>query len=167
MRMKPQRSFVDENNMRPTLINRTLSLSTAALLTLSLCSCGAKRGGPSDIDPDAPSEFSQTESGLRYRILRKSDGRKPDASNQVLVDYTGWLDDGTIFDTSYGRPESTSFRLANVVPGWTEGIQLIGEGGMIELEIPPNLGYGEQGQMGVIPPNATLHFKVELHRVEQ
>ena len=167
MRMKPQRSFVDENNMRPTLINRTLSLSTAALLTLSLCSCGAKRGGPSDIDPDAPSEFSQTESGLRYRILRKSDGRKPDASNQVLVDYTGWLDDGTIFDTSYGRPESTSFRLANVVPGWTEGIQLIGEGGMIELEIPPNLGYGEQGQVPVIPPNATLHFKVELHRVEQ
>ena len=92
MRMKPQRSFVDENNMRPTLINRTLSLSAAALLTLSLCSCGAKRGGPSDIDPDAPSEFSQTESGLRYRILRKSDGRKPDASNQVLVDYTGcWM----------------------------------------------------------------------------
>ena len=167
MRMKPQRSFVDENNMRPTLINRTLSLSAAALLTLSLCSCGAKRGGPSDIDPDAPSEFSQTESGLRYRILRKSDGRKPDASNQVLVDYTGWLDDGTIFDTSYGRPESTSFRLANVVPGWTEGIQLIGEGGMIELEIPPNLGYGEQGQVPVIPPTETLHFKVELHRVEQ
>ncbi|MDA8696881.1 FKBP-type peptidyl-prolyl cis-trans isomerase [Rhodopirellula sp.] len=153
--------------MRLKSMNRAFFLATAALLTLSLCSCGAKSGGPSDIDPDAPTEFSQTESGLKYRILRKSDGVKPIGSNQVVVDYTGWLDDGTIFDTSYGRAESTSFRLASVIPGWTEGMQLIGEGGMIELEIPSELGYGENGQPPVIPPNATLHFKVELHRVER
>ena len=167
MRRQQNQSIVDHNTMRPTPMNRALFLSTAALLTLSLCSCGAKRGGPSDIDPDAPKEFSQTESGLKYRILRKSDGAKPVGSNQVVVDYTGWLDDGTIFDTSYGRAESTSFRLSNVIPGWTEGMQLVGEGGMIELEIPSELGYGESGQPPIIPPNATLHFKVELHRVER
>lgn len=147
-------------------MNRFLFLSTAALVTLSLCSCGAKSGGPSDIDPDAPTELSETESGLKYRILRKSDGIKPTAANEVTVDYTGWLDDGTIFDTSYGRAESTSFRLAGVIPGWTEGMQLIGEGGMIELEIPAELGYGELEQPG-IPANSTLHFKVELHRVSR
>ncbi len=88
-------------------------------------------------------------------------------SDEVTVDYSGWLDDGTIFDTSYGRPSSTSFRLANVISGWTEGMKLIGEGGMIELEIPSELGYGESGQPPIIPPNATLHFKIELHRIDE
>ena len=83
----------------------------------------------------------------------------------MVVDYTGWLDDGTIFDSSYGRGESTTFRVSGVIEGWTEGLQLIGEGGMIELEIPSELGYGETGAGPSIPPNATLHFKVELHRV--
>ena len=146
-------------------MNRLLFLSAAALFTISMGACGAKRGGPSDIDPGAPSEFSQTDSGLKYRILRRSDGVKPRGSSEVTVDYTGWLDDGTIFDTSYGRSELTSFRLAGVIPGWTEGMQLIGEGGMIELEIPAELGYGERGQPPMIPPNSTLHFKVELLRV--
>lgn len=167
MRTYRNQSITDDEMMRSTPMNRALFLLTATLLTLSLCSCGAKRGGPSDIDPDAPKEFSQTESGLKYRILRKSDGTKPVPSSQVVVDYTGWLDDGTTFDSSYERGESTSFRLANVIPGWTEGMQLVGEGGMIELEIPSELGYGESGQPPIIPPNATLHFKVELHRVER
>ena len=151
--------------MNLTPMNRNLFLCTSALLILSFCSCSARHGGPSDIDPDAPTEFTETESGLKYRILRKSDGVKPVGSNQVVVDYTGWLDDGTIFDSSYGRGESTTFRVSGVIEGWTEGLQLIGEGGMIELEIPSELGYGETGAGPSIPPNATLHFKVELHRV--
>lgn len=152
--------------MKRIRVERLACLLLAALVSVSMSSCGAKRGGPSDIDPDAPTEFSATDSGLKYRILRKSDGPKPIGSDEVQVDYTGWLDDGTIFDTSYGRPEPATFRLPTVIKGWSEGMQLIGEGGMIELEIPPQLGYGESGQPPRIPPNATLHFKVELHRID-
>ncbi len=117
-----------------------------------------------EIDADAPTEFTTTESGLKYRILRKSDGRKPRSSDYVTVDYSGWLDNGSIFDSSYNRRESTGFSLGSVVPGWTEGLQHVSEGGMIELEFPASLGYGSQGRPG-IPPNSTLHFKVELHKI--
>ena len=114
------------------------------------------------VDDDAPEEFTETDSGLKYRILRKADGAKPSASDTVTVNYRGWLDDDTEFDSSYARGEPISFPLRGVIPGWTEGMQLVGEGGMIELTIPAELGYGQQGAGGVIPPNATLHFIVEL-----
>lgn len=113
------------------------------------------------MDPDIPGSFSSTASGLRYRILRQSDGPRPKASDSVTVHYRGWLDSGREFDSSYDRGEPSSFLLREVVPGWTEGIQLIGTGGMIELWIPGRLGYGTAGH-GNIPPNATLHFVVEL-----
>lgn len=118
--------------------------------------------------PDGPSpqtEFSSTPSGLKYRVLREGTGRKPTPSDFVSVSYRGWLDDGNEFDSSYNRNEPTNFPLNGVIPGWTEGMQLVGEGGKIELEIPSDLGYGPQGMPGAIPPNATLHFIVELHRV--
>jgi FKBP-type peptidyl-prolyl cis-trans isomerase FkpA len=140
-----------------------LLASLLALLSLTAVSCGPKMTtGPSVIDADAPSEFTTTESGLKYRILRKSNGARPTPGDQVEVDYAGWLDDGTIFDTSYERFEPARFSLGSVIKGWTEGMQYIGEGGMIELEIPPDLGYGEEGSPPSIPPNSTLHFKVEL-----
>lgn len=116
------------------------------------------------MDPDFSPEFQATHSGLRYRVLRKSDGRKPTASDTVTVHYRGWLDDGKEFDSSYDRGKPATFPLNGVVAGWTEGMQLIGEGGMIELWVPGRLGYGTQGS-GNIPPNATLHFVVELVRV--
>jgi FKBP-type peptidyl-prolyl cis-trans isomerase FkpA len=120
---------------------------------------------PGAIDEDAPQEFQTTASGLKYRILRKSDQDKPKASDAVEVHYKGWLDDKTIFDSSYQRGEKISFPLSRVIPGWTEGMQLVGEGGMIELEIPGKLGYGARGTRG-IPPNATLHFVVELFEIK-
>jgi FKBP-type peptidyl-prolyl cis-trans isomerase len=81
----------------------------------------------------------------------------------VQVNYHGWLDDGKVFDSSYKRGEPIDFGLNQVIPGWTEGMQLVGEGGMIELLIPSKLGYGARGTPGgPIPPNATLHFLVEL-----
>lgn len=120
---------------------------------------------PGPIDADAPQEFTQTETGLKYRILRKSDGKKPTANDMVRVHYRGKFDDGTIFDTTYGRyGESRAFPLKTVVKGWTEGMQLIGEGGMIELEVPPELGYGNSDRPGM-RPNATLHFIVEIIEV--
>ena len=121
---------------------------------------------PGPKDADAPEEFTWTASGLGYRILRKSDGRKPSATDSVTVHYRGWLDDGTEFDSSYRRSESTSFPLTGVIRAWTEGLQLVGEGGMIELQVPPELGYGTAGSGGTIPPNATLHFLVELLKVQ-
>lgn len=123
---------------------------------------GAK---PGPVDADAPTEFTETPSGLKYRIRRKADGRKPTPADTVRVDYHGWLDNGTVFDSSYKRSEPISFPLNGVIAGWTEGLQLIGEGGMIELEIPYQLGYGEEGNPPNIPPRATLHFIVELRRV--
>ena len=116
---------------------------------------------PGPMDENVSTEFSETPSGLKYRILRASDKRKPTASSEVVVHYKGWLDDQQIFDSSYQRGETISFPLQGVIPGWTEGLQLVGEGGMIELEIPSQLGYGDQG-IGSIPPGARLHFLVEL-----
>lgn len=149
------------------------SLRGLGQLLLGLVACSGLAGciaqptfAPGPSDPDAAVEFLQTESGLKYRVLRKSDGPKPTESSRVKVHYVGTLDDGTEFDSSYRRGEPASFALSGVVPGWTEGLQLVGEGGMIELEIPSHLGYGPQGMPGAIPPNATLHFTVELLEVQ-
>ncbi len=121
---------------------------------------------PGAVDADAPEAFTETKSGLKYRILRKSEGKKAKASDSVTVHYKGWLDNGKIFDSSYRRGETISFPLSRVIPGWTEGMQLVGEKGMIELEIPYQLGYGETGTPGgPIPPRARLHFLVELMKV--
>ncbi len=125
-----------------------------------------EKAAPGKIDLDAPTEFLETESGLKYRILRNTDGKKPTASNKVTVHYKGWLDDESIFDSSYRRNEKISFGLNQVIKGWTEGMQLVGLGGMIELDIPYQLGYGERGSPGAIPPKANLHFIVELFDVK-
>ena|SRR5436190_15560564 len=122
--------------------------------------------GAGKVDADAPKTFAKTGSGLQYRILRNSTGAKPKATNKVNVNYHGWLDNGKVFDSSYRRGEPISFPLNRVIPGWTEGMQLVGEGGMIELTIPSNLAYGERGAGADVPPNATLHLLVELLKVE-
>ncbi|MFN9235804.1 MAG: FKBP-type peptidyl-prolyl cis-trans isomerase [Planctomyces sp.] len=121
--------------------------------------------GAGAIDAGAPAAFTQTASGLKYRILREGAGVKPAASQSGEVHYHGWLDGGRVFDSSYQRGKTISFGLNQVIRGWTEGMQLVGEGGMIELEIPSDLGYGARGAGGVIPGNATLHFLVELIKV--
>ncbi|MFM8283367.1 MAG: FKBP-type peptidyl-prolyl cis-trans isomerase [Planctomycetaceae bacterium] len=121
--------------------------------------------GAGAIDADAAKTFTATPSGLQYRILRKGPGIAPKSSNTVKVHYHGWLDDGKVFDSSYKRGETIEFPLSGVIPGWTEGMQLVGKGGMIELLIPAKLGYGKRGAPPVIPPDATLHFLVELLEV--
>jgi len=145
----------------------TITILALSLLTLEFSMAAdvphpALPEGAGPIDADAPKAFTTTPSGLKYRVLRKGAGGKPKATNTVEVNYHGWLDGGKVFDSSYQRGESIEFPLNGVIPGWTEGMQLVGEEGMIELEIPSNLGYGARGAGGVIPPNATLHFLVEL-----
>lgn len=122
--------------------------------------------GAGRIDKDAAKTFTETKSGLKYRILREGAGAAPKATNSVRVHYHGWLDNGKVFDSSYRRNEDISFGLNQVIKGWTEGMQLVGAGGMIELQIPSDLGYGNRGAPPDIPPKATLHFLVELIEVK-
>lgn len=118
--------------------------------------------GAGAIDAKAAKTFTTAESGLKYRILRAGTGARPNATQTVKVNYAGWLINGKVFDSSYARGMPLTFGLNQVVKGWTEGMQKVSEGGMIELEIPGYLGYGLAGQGATIPPNATLHFIVEL-----
>ena len=104
--------------------------------------------GAGKIAADASKSFTKTDSGLKYRVLRKGTDTKPKATDKIEVHYHGWLDGGRVFDSSYDRGETIAFGLNQVIKGWTEGMQLVGEGGMIELEIPSDLGYGASGAGG-------------------
>ena len=105
-----------------------------------------------------------TATGLGIQELREGNGRVAEAGNVVAVHYTGWLTDGSKFDSSRDRGDPLVFPLGRgqVIPGWDEGVAGMKVGGRRKLVIPARLGYGEQGAGGVIPPNATLVFDVEL-----
>ena len=112
--------------------------------------------------------FDETESGLRYQIIQKGDGKKAEKGNMVSVHYKGQLADGTVFDSSYKRNQPLDFQVGvgQVIRGWDEGICLLNVGDKARLVIPSDLGYGSAGAGGVIPPNATLVFDVELMDVK-
>ena len=103
-----------------------------------------------------------TASGLQVEMLAAGEGPTPTINDTVAVHYEGRLADGTVFDSSYQRGQPAVFGVADVIPGWTEGLQLMRPGGKARFTIPPELGYGAQGAGGVIPPNAVLVFDVEL-----
>ena len=106
-----------------------------------------------------------TDSGLQYKVLEMGDGAKPSATDKVKVHYRGTLLNGEEFDSSYARGEPISFQLNQVIPGWTEGVQLMPVGSKFMFYIPPDLAYGPAGG-GPIGPNATLIFQVELLGIE-
>lgn len=112
--------------------------------------------------------FNKTASGLRYQIIQKGDGVKAEKGKQVSVHYKGQLPDGTVFDSSYKRNQPIDFALGvgQVIPGWDEGVGLLKVGDKARFVIPSDLAYGSAGAGGVIPPNATLIFDVELVAVK-
>lgn len=109
-------------------------------------------------------DVKQTRSGLQYKVLKEGNGKSPKATDKVLVHYEGTLIDGTVFDSSIKRGEPISFPLNGVIAGWTEGLQLMKEGGEYIFYIPSELAYGDQDN-GPIPGGSTLVFKVQLIEV--
>lgn len=107
-----------------------------------------------------------TDSGLQYKVLEEGDGPKPGENSTVRVHYEGSLLDGTVFDSSYERGEPVEFGVTQVIPGWTEALQMMPEGSKWELYIPPELGYGSSGAGGLIGPNELLTFEVELLKAD-
>jgi FKBP-type peptidyl-prolyl cis-trans isomerase FkpA len=136
----------------------------AAVLTLAL----AGNPAPATAQGDALAKAAQesgavvTPSGLVYRELKAGAGAKPQATDTVRVHYRGSFPDGKEFDSSHSRGQPTEFPLNRVIPCWTEGVQRIAVGGKAKLTCPSAIAYGERGAGGVIPPNATLQFEVEL-----
>jgi FKBP-type peptidyl-prolyl cis-trans isomerase FklB len=104
-------------------------------------------------------------SGLQYKVIKEGEGKSPGPSDTVVVNYRGTLIDGTEFDSSFKRGEPATFPLNHVIPGWTEALQLMKEGGKMEVFVPADLAYGEQ-TTGIIGPNSTLIFEVELISVK-
>lgn len=106
-----------------------------------------------------------TGSGLQYMVMKEGNGAQPKATDSVTVHYLGTLTSGKKFDSSYDQGQPVTFKLNEVIPGWTEGVQLMKVGSKYKFFIPPNLGYGPQGNQ-MIPPNSVLVFEVELLNVK-
>ncbi len=121
---------------------------------------------PTDVDED---EYTVTEDGLKYYDIVEGEGETPEAGETVVVHYTGWLEDGSVFDSSIQRGQPFAFVLGEgkVIEGWDQALATMKVGGKRQLVIPPELGYGEQGAGNIIPPNATLTFEVELLEIQE
>ena len=142
------------------LLARSLMLSLSCLVV----PLQAQTGAAADAASAAAREPGAvvTASGLVYRSLKEGDGPNPARSDRVRVHYRGTFPDGREFDSSYARNRPAEFPLDGVIPCWTEGLQRMKVGGKARLTCPASIAYGERGAGGVIPPNATLHFQVEL-----
>lgn len=138
-----------------------------ATLTFEVELIDIQAGAPAAPEAVEQSQYTTTSSGLKYYDFEVGDGATAAAGNQVAVHYTGWLEDGTKFDSSIDRGEPLLFALGvgQVIPGWDEGVTGMQVGGRRQLVIPANLAYGDRGAGGVIPPGATLIFEVELLEV--
>jgi FKBP-type peptidyl-prolyl cis-trans isomerase len=148
-------------------------VTTAAAICLVGCNKPTQPSGDNKTGDSAPAntaattgqttEMKTTASGLKYQVLKQGTGTvSPKATDTVNVHYHGTLLNGTVFDSSVQRGEPISFPLNRVIPGWTEGLQLMKVGDKFKFEIPPNLAYGPNSPSPSIPPNSTLVFEVEL-----
>jgi len=155
-----------------------LKVMAAAAICLAGCNKNESTGADAGAKTNAPessagassgtqNDMQTTASGLKYQVLKKGSGTKsPKATDTVKVHYHGTLLDGTVFDSSVERGQPISFPLNGVIPGWTEGLQLMKVGDKFKFIIPPNLAYGPNSPSPKIPPNSTLVFEVELLGIE-
>ena len=144
---------------------KSKSLRVICAATLLACTLSIPVFAQSEVAAAAAKEAGAvvTASGLVYRSLKDGTGAQPaSSSDTVKVHYRGTLPDGKEFDSSYKRNAPIDFPLNGVIPCWTEGVQRMKVGGKAKLTCPPGIAYGSRGAGGVIPPNATLHFEVEL-----
>ena len=171
-------------------MKKLLAMVTAAVLMAGMASCGGSSSSSENFEESTRNytkafkdnktlgrEFLeqnakndsvvQTASGLQYLVLKQGTGIKPGPTDTVTVHYIGKLIDGTVFDSSTEGGEPISFPLDQVIPGWTEGLQLMSEGAKYRLFIPSELAYGSKGAGDQILPNSTLIFDVELIKVEK
>jgi FKBP-type peptidyl-prolyl cis-trans isomerase len=164
------------------IMTKRIILPLAAALCLVGCEKAAQQTGndstatpssaatpakPTDAASATKGDWTTTASGLKYQVLKHGTGTaSPKATDTVKVHYHGTLLDGTVFDSSVERGEPISFPLNQVIPGWTEGVQLMKVGDKFKFEIPPNLAYGPNSPSPKIPPNSTLVFEVELLGIE-
>jgi len=154
-----------------------LAITAATLLFSPVLSAGLRAAGPAagqaekDDKTEKEKKWTKTDSGLQYRDVKEGTGEEAKKGQTAVVHYTGWLwvnnEKGKKFDSSKDRGETFDFPLGEgrVIKGWDEGVAGMKVGGKRELIIPPELGYGARGAGGVIPPNATLFFEVELKDV--
>ena len=172
-------------------MKKVLAIAIAALMMTGLASCGGNNTSSTEATEEAAPDYGQqikdnktlgrefmeqnakndsviqTKSGLQYMVLKEGNGAKPGPTDKVTVHYTGRLLDGTVFDSSVERGEPATFALNQVIPGWTEGLQLMSEGSEYRLFIPSELAYGSKGAGDKILPNSTLIFDVKLIKVEK
>lgn len=142
--------------MRPTLMSAIAALALFQALPV----CAQTDAAIAAASREAGAKV--TASGLVYASIKEGAGAKPAASDRVKVHYKGSFPDGREFDSSYKRNAPTEFPLNRVIPCWTEGVQMMKVGGKAKLTCPASIAYGERGAGGVIPPNATLQFEIEL-----
>lgn len=162
---KPRMS---QEEMQQTLQQLGQELQAKAQKQQEMEGMKAVEEGRKFLEKNATAEgVKTTASGLQYKVLQEGSGNSPVATDKVKVHYTGKLLDGTVFDSSVERGEPISFALNQVIPGWTEGVQLMKTGAKYEFTIPSELAYGAQGAPGAIPPNSVLIFYVELIDIEK
>lgn len=156
------KSEVSEEDIQQLLTALDETYRVAQTKLAEEAAAAAKAAGEAFLAENAKKEgVTVTESGLQYEVVQAAEGVKPTAEDTVKVHYTGTLTDGTVFDSSVERGEPIEFPLNRVIPGWTEGVQLMSVGSKFRFTIPSELAYGER-DMGTIPPHSVLVFDVEL-----
>lgn len=152
-------TFAEQFKINPELMNQVLDAFVQARRDYT-AALNSEKGDAYIAEFEQKEGVQTTESGLRYRIYDEGNDVHPASKDTVWCDYKGTLVDGSVFDEN----KDIRFLMHRVVKGWTEGLQLIGEGGRIELVVPAELGYGERGSRG-IAPNSVLHFDITLNKV--
>jgi FKBP-type peptidyl-prolyl cis-trans isomerase len=160
-------ALMTEEEMRTVMMNMATRLKTEQMAKMKQEGAENTKAGEAFLAENSAKEGVTTlPSGLQYKVITAGEGKSPQKSDKVTVHYRGTLTDGTEFDSSYSRNQPATFGVDQVIPGWTEALQLMKEGDKWEIVLPSKLGYGERGAGAKIPPKSTLIFEVELISVD-